>query len=307
MRPASIVLLAVVALLVIPAALGQALIQPTVFTRPVALRAENTGQQPTEDQTPQQEGFVSGDIALPTGDKSQYGASSKVYRLSVFGFPKCTESDGKQTCVSRYWFQLSVDANVVNSIEGQVGTIREYIFSQKGSPLSVTLPAHTWTTQKGNVPQTWFAFSPIGSARFIPVTSTSTSTSSGAASGTTNSSFLTGGGTLSVGATAQANFQFDVTEPGTSPTGSDMTYPGMLYISGTPIIAATLGAPLKSAVFAGSPIKSWVWGTEYRVGFQFKGQKPVNISVTGTYSAKGLTASRNGVAISLSKIFGGIK
>jgi hypothetical protein len=105
----------------------------------------------------------------------------------------------------------------------------------------------------------------------------------------------------------QANFQFDLTEPGTSPSGADMTYPGMLYISATPLIAATLGAPLKSTVFGGSATSSWVWGTEYRVGFQFKGQKPINLSVTGTYSAKGLTASRNGVAISLSKIFGGIK
>jgi hypothetical protein len=262
-------------------------------------------QQQANNQQPQQQSFVSGDIALPAGDKSQYGASSNVYRLSVFGFPKCTESNGQQTCISQYWFQLSVDANVVNSIAGQVATIREYIFSQKGSPLSLTLPAHTWTTQKGTVPQTWFAFQPIGSARFIPVTGSPSSASNGAASATSTTSGLTGGGTLSAGATAEANFQFDVTEPGSSQNGGDTTYPGMLSISGTPTIAATLGGPLKSTIFQGSSSARWVWGTEYRVNFQFKGKKPISLGVTGTYSAKGLTASRNGVAISLSKLFGG--
>jgi hypothetical protein len=280
---------------------AQILFQPTFYTVPTALRDTAAGKP---EQT-QQQVINNGDIALPVGDKSQYGASSKVYTLSVLSTRQPSScNDGSPNCVPNYWFQLSVDANVINAISGQVATLREYIFSQKGSPLSVTLPAHTWTTKKSTARQTWFSFTPLGSARFIPVSASSTNVSTGGTSATGTSS-LSGGGTLSVGGTVQADIEFDETQPASSAGGKDMTYPGTLYASATPVIAATLGRPLKSAIFQGSSIHSWVWGTEYRVGFQFKGQNPISLGVTGTVSAKGLTSSSSGFALSLSKLFSG--
>jgi hypothetical protein len=269
---------------------GQALIEPSVFTRPV-IRAANA----PSGEEPQQSLFSSGDVALPVDDKSQFGASSKLYTLSVYGFPKCTQSGGggPETCVSQYWFTLHVEANVVSAVSGQASAIREYIFSQKGSPLALSIPGHTWTTKKGDVKQSWFAFSFGGDARLIPVT------------GATNN--LSGGGTLSLWGTGQASIEFDATEPGSDPSGAGTTYPGMLYFSITPTIAGTAGGPLKAAIFQSSPTASWVWGGEYRVGFQFKGQKPISLGITGTFSAKGITSSSNGVAISLSKLFGGTR
>jgi hypothetical protein len=245
----------------------------------------------------EQQLFSSGDVALPVYDKSQFGASSRVYTLSVFGVPKCTQSGSQEICVSNYWFRVSVDANVVSAVVGQASAIREYVFSQKGSPLAMSLPIHTWTTKKGDVRQTWFAFSPSGSARFIPV--------SGAANSSSNTNNLSAGGSFSLAGTGEAHIEFDATEPGRDPAGTDVTYPGMLYLSVTPTIATMLGGPLKSSIFQGSPTANWVGGGEYRAGFQFKGKKPISIGITGTFSAKGLTSSSNGIAISLSKLFAG--
>lgn len=272
-------------------AFGQALIQPTVFTRSPKQSLVAAGE-PIPGEEPQQGFFSTADLTLPVYDKSQFGASSRVYTLSVLGAPKCTPGpNGQETCVSQYWFKLSVDANVVSAVSGEVSAVREYIFSQKGSPLSVSLPVHTWTTKKGTVRQSWLAFSPSGSARLIPVS--------------TPASNLSGGGTLSIGGTGEAHIEFDETEPGTDPSGTDMTYPGTLYLSVTPTFAATLGGTLNSTVFQTVAPGHWIWGGEYRVGFQFQGKKPISLAITGTYSAKGLTASKNGVAISLSKLFGG--
>jgi hypothetical protein len=241
----------------------------------------------------QQQLFSSADLTLPVYDKSQFGASSKVYTLKVYGTPKCekpSSSSSEETCVSRYWFTLSVDTNVVSTAASAATAIREYIFSQKGSPLALSLPAHTWSTKKGDVRQSWFAFSPTGSARIIPVSNTSND--------------MTAGGSASLGGIAEVHFEFDATEPGTDATGSDTTYPGTLFLSVTPTIAATIGGGLNATVFQTLTPGHWIWGGEYRVGFQFKGEKPISIGIEGTYSAKGITASRNGVAFSMSKLFG---
>ena len=263
-----------------PVAFGQSLVRPAIFTQ------SRGGEEPSEQTL-----FSSGDVTLPFYDKSQFGASSRVYTVSVYGFPKCTQDNGQQVCVSRYWFNLSVDSNVVSAITDATSSIREYIFSQKGSPLTLSVPVHTWTTKKGDVRQTWFAFSPTGSARIIPVT--------------VGTNSLSGGGAFSLGGIGEANIEFDATEPGTAQTGAETTYPGTLYFSVTPTISAMAGGALKAAAFQNSPISNWVWGGEYRAGFQFKGKKPISIGITGTFSAKGLTSSSNGVAFSLSKLFGG--
>lgn len=277
---------------------GQALVQPSVFTQPAPFGP--FAAAPPAGGGSEQQLFSSGDIALPVYDKSQFGASSRVYTVSVYGTPKCHGSGSQQVCVSRYWFRLSVDANVVSAVLGQASAIREYVFSQKGSPLALTLPIHTWTTKKGDVRQTWFAFSPSGSGRFIPVSQAANNLSN-----SNNSSNLSGGGSVSLAATGEAHIEFDATEPGSDPNGTDTTYPGTLYLSVTPTFAATLGGPLKASIFQGSPTANWVWGGEYRAGFQFKGKKPISLGITGTFSAKGLTSSNKGIAISLSKLFGG--
>jgi hypothetical protein len=157
--------------------------------------------------------------------------------------------------------------------------------------LSLSFPTHMWTTQRGNVRQSWFAFSPVGSARLIPITG--------------SASTLTGGGAVSIGATGQMDIEFDATQPGTDPSGSDTVYPGTLYFSVSPSIAATMGGPLKAAIFKNSTYSSWTWGGDYRAGFEFKGQKPISLGITGTFSGKGLTSSTTGFSISLSKMFGG--
>jgi hypothetical protein len=199
---------------------------------------------------------------------------------------------GQETCVSTIWLKLAIDANVVSAVQNQVATLREYVFSRKGSPIAISLPLHAWNTKKGDVRQSWFAFQPYASAKLVPVSAVTNKLSAGAA--------------LNAGFTGEAHIEFDATEPGDG-TGTPPTYPGTLYFSATPTIAGAFGNNLQAAIFDESNKKSFVWGGEYRVGFQFKGKKPISLGITGTYSARGFTKSHNGIAISLSKLFGSQK
>jgi len=289
-----------------------------MLERPAVYRVESAGQRyallqgaaPPSSAPQSQQVFSTGNVTVPTNNKSQFGASSQVYSVSVYGTPKCTKDAlGNQTCVSQYWFKVAVNANVVNTTNDVASSIREYLFSQNGSPLSLSIPSHTWTTKKGDVRQSWLAFSLVGSGRLIPLAGSSNSTGSGTSTGsntsTATSSSLTGGGSASIGGTGQVDIEFDATEPGNDPSGTDTVYPGTIYLSVTPSVSAAMGGPLKAAIFQNAPVSSWTWGGDFRGGFQFKGKKPISLGITGTFSAKGLTSSSKGFALSLSKLFGG--
>jgi hypothetical protein len=255
----------------------------------------------TADKPSAQQAFSTGNISLPTSGSSQFAASSRVYMLSVYGTPKCTNG----TCVSQYWFRAAIDANVVNSVKDAAGTIREYLFSQSGSPLTLTIPTHTWTTQKSQVDrQTWFAGSFFGSGRLIPVSGTS-NTGTNNNTSTSNNSGLTGGGAVTLGGTGQVNIEFDATTPGDDKDGKATVYPGTLSFQFSPSISVLAGGPLKTAVFQGIPKESWTWGGDFKAAFQFQGKQPISLGITGTFSGKGITTSDKGVAISLSKLLGG--
>jgi hypothetical protein len=282
---------------------------PTPPSPPAGGGGQATGAvvSTTASQPPQTQAFSRGGVTLPTSSSSQYGASSRVFMVSVYGIPKCTTpSGGQQTCVSTYWFRASLDSNVVNSVDDAAGAIREYLFSQNGSPISLSIPSHTWTTQKPQVDrQSWFAASFFGSGRLIPVNNNGSGSTNNSSNTPSSLGGLTGGGALTVGGTGQANIEFDATDPGSDPSGKDTTYPGTLYFSFSPSVSVLAGAPLKTAIFQGRKTSSWTWGGDFRAGFQFKGKQPISLAVTGTFSAKGLTTSSNGVALSLSKLFGG--
>jgi hypothetical protein len=274
---------------------AQTISQPTVFVRPPSYRSLTANSTPDEGPNSIHEFFPTADLTAPVGSTSQFGVSSEVYTLKIYGIPKCQTSNGQEVCTERTWLDLSINANVVNSVTTEAAAIREYLFSRKGSPLAVSAPFHTWTTQKPQVErQSWFAFSPYGSARLVPVTGEATNK-------------LSGGAAVSAGFTAEAHIEFDATEPGNSSNGGATTYPGTLYFSATPTVAAMMGTNLQAAVFGPGTPDHFTWGGEYRVGFQFKGKKPISLGITGTYSAKGFTKSHTGVAISLSKLLGSVK
>jgi hypothetical protein len=274
---------------------GQTLIQPKVFTAPASfgiLPGAPAPPPPTREE-PKSQLFSTADISTPASNNSQFGVSSRVYSLRVYGLPKC---DSAGTCVATTWFDFSVDANVVSAVQNQVSAVREYILSRKGSPLALSLPLRAFTTKKGDVRQSWFAFQPYVSGRFVPVT--------------TGTNKISGGGAVSAGGTGEVHFEFDATEPGSG--GESATYPGTLFLSVTPTVAGAFGKNLQSLIFepgvASSRVSQhFLWGGEYRVGFQFKGKRPISLGITGTYSVRGFTKSHNGIAISLSKLLGSEK
>ena len=292
---------------------GQMVSRPAVYTSSnvadvVSVLPSTPGSTPPPTAAPgpvpnKQQAFSTGNVMIPTGNSSQFAASSRVYSLSVLGGAKCTPSGNglQKTCVAHYLFTAAVDANVVNAVNDQATALREYLFSQNGSPISLSFPSRTWTTKKGDVRQSWLAGSLSGSGRLIPVTGTKSTVNQNSS----NPINLTGGGSVSFGGTGQVNIEFDATEPGSDPNGTDTVYPGTLYFSISPSISALAGGPLKAAVFQGSPPSSWTWGGDFRAGFEFKGQKPISFGITGTFSGKGVTTSDKGVALSLSKLFGG--
>lgn len=273
---------------------GQTISQPIVFVRPASNLNFMANNAPEKSTNSIQELFPTADLTAPASGNSQYGVSSEVYTLKIYGIPKCQTIEGQEVCAERTWLDLAIDANVVNAVTTEASTIREYLFSRKGSPLSVAAPFRTWTTQKPQVDrQSWFAFSPYGSARLVPVTRSANK--------------LSGGAAVTAGFTAEAHIEFDATEPGNATNGTGTVYPGTLYFSATPTAAAAFGNSLQSAVFGVGTTDHFTWGGEYRVGFQFKGKKPISLGITGTYSAKGLTKSHTGIAISLSKLLGAAK
>lgn len=249
-----------------------------------------------------QQAFTTGNLSLPSSSSSQFAASSRVYSLAIVRHEHDNGDGGP--CIESYWFKIAVNANVVNAASNAAYAIREYLFSQNGSPLSLSIPVHTWTTQQNTDRQTWASFSPVGSARLIPVTGNS---SSGTSSSTSPNSSLTGGGSLSFGGTGALNIEFNATDPGSDPNGTETTYPGTLYFSITPSISATMGGPLKAAIFQQSAISNWTWGGDFRAGYQFRSAQPVSLGISGTFSAKGLKSSTKGFSFSLSKMLGGAK
>jgi hypothetical protein len=273
---------------------GQTVSQPAIFVRPGGQHFLMGAIPSDEGTTTAHESFSTADLTAPAGGNSQFGVASQVYTLKIYGIPKCETIGGQEVCVERTWLDLALSANVVNSVTTQVAALREYVLSRKGSPLAISAPFHTWTTQKPKVDrQSWFAFSPYGSARFVPVT------------GGTNK--LSGGAAVTAGFTAEAHFEFTATDPASVSGGAPASYPGTLYFSATPTAGAAFGSNLQSAVFGNGANDHFIWGGEYRVGFQFKGEKPISLGITGTYSQKGFTKSHTGMAISLSKLFGAVK
>jgi hypothetical protein len=103
----------------------------------------------SDQQAPKTAAFTSGTVNLPTSGDSQFAASSRVFQLNFWGPAKC--NDDKTNCMSKYWFKATVDANVVNTVNDEANTLREYLFSQNGAPLSINIPSHEWNTWKPNV------------------------------------------------------------------------------------------------------------------------------------------------------------
>jgi hypothetical protein len=122
-------------------------------------------------------------------------------------------------------------------------------------------------------------------------------------SGTSNGRTGTGTGAISVGGTGQINLEVTTVSPGEK--GTDTSYPGTIYFSFSPTVSMLLGAPLKTAVFNGAPTSNWIWGGDFKAGYSQQGTKPISFGITGTFSAKGITTSDKGFALSISKLFGG--
>ena len=257
------------------AASAQPIVQPNIY------------RVGPHNRPPKTSTFADNGITLqPYGD-SQYGIGSQVFAVKVFGPPNCPDPQNPDTCVERIWFKLAIDSNIVDAVTTQLSSAREYILSRKGSPISISAPFFRYTTKKGTVRQSWGAVEPYGTFRWVPVSGTDGNLSASA----------------SIGFTLEGHIEFDATDPGDRADGP--TYPGTLYASISPSLAAVFGGTLRSLIFSSDPGDSrWVGGFEYRVGFQFQGKQPISLGVSGTLGRKGFDNSQSSIGISLSKLLG---
>jgi len=222
----------------------------------------------------------------PFGDGTQYGASTKLYSVKVFGFPDCKKQDdaNETVCIEHVAFTATIDANMIHALTSSASAAREYMVSRKGSPLSLSLPTRSWSSKKDNLRQTWVAAEGYGSLRWIPV------------DGDTGNA----NGAFSIGATVEMHSDFEVAEqvPGTT----DVIYPGFVFLSFSPSLAWAYGDSLRTFAF-GDIDKKYLYGFDIRGGFTFQGKQPISVSINATWTPDAFTVSKKSVGISFTKIF----
>jgi hypothetical protein len=215
--------------------------------------------------------FSRGGLGMGLGSSPKVNLETSAYQLAVYGTPdETTDANGNKTYVERIAFQLFIDTYVIDALGDPVRSVKEYLFSKKGSPVALRVPALGWSTKKGDVSQFWAAGEFNVGARLIPLNASD------------GESFKpTGSGTVSY--TQQVSIDWKLNET-----------PGNIFIELTPSYNFVIGDDLKAALApVGGEQKAMEGGLDYRFGYKFGSTNPRAISITGTRSFRELRGTRN--------------
>lgn len=231
--------------------------------------------------------FTGASLTLQPYSDAEFGATTSLYRIDFLGAAHCVKPDPSkpdQVCTPHVAVSLQLSSNVVDAVKTTVSSLRDYLISHKGAPLTLTGTALQGTTKNSDARQSWLAYRIDASLRAIP--------------GTNQTGGFEPGGALTMSAGLQANIEFNAT---TKTDAGETQYPGTLVFVLIPTGSLPIGNAVRREVFAGTTRTLFVGGVDYRVGFTFQGEKPISLSAIGTFGAHGFKGFQNSVGLALSK------
>jgi hypothetical protein len=215
------------------------------------------------------------------GQAAQADVATQAIRIGVYGKAACADT----TCVKHLWFSATVNAHIVDAFGESATAIKQYVLSDKGAPLTLSLPSNvpiltfSTATPSAGVTESYAAGQLTGSARLIPVR--------------LGGGSLVNNGSLSIGYSLEVHGAFTV-------NGVD----GSAFALLTPSYSYLLGDSLQSAISATPQPRSSVAGLSYRVGYQFG--TGTAISATGSYAFTSLRDGRRQLSLAFNQALGAI-
>ena len=114
--------------------------------------------------------FSSGAVTLWPFDAPHMGLESRIYHLKMYGAPRTTELGGQTYAKENVAIDLSVNACVVDGFGDGAIPVKQYLFSKRGSPLTVR--GVLWDYESlhpAGLEPTWHAGHAFADLRYIPV------------------------------------------------------------------------------------------------------------------------------------------
>lgn len=255
------------------------------YTLPDSLRSQIDRARAEANAGPAPRDFFQGTaVSGAVGKFGQLAVATKAVRIGIYGKPQCDNTKVPTTCTKRVAYQFEIQSQVVDALNESVAALKQYLLSDKGSPLTLHLPsirplsAFDFNTNKiSSVPQSWTAGALSASVRYIPVRDTSNDIVSAASA--------------AIHYTLEAHLRGDV-------GGVDGTTFAVL----TPSINWPLGRALKTQIVDGNV--SRIVGVSYQVGYQFGTANAV--SASGTYSFKSLKDGRRQLNLAFARVLGAL-
>lgn len=243
----------------------------------------------SESEGPKPRDFFQGTgFSGAVGKNGQLAVSTKALRVGVYGTPNCKTVNDVDTCTVRIVYQFDLESQIVDAVDRSTAALKQYVLSDRGSPLTLKLPAKgvpglgwtTFNTRKGAVEQQpWSAGALAATLRYIPVRNQNNAISSGA------------------NFTAQYTFEQHLWA---NVGGVD----GTAYFVLTPSINVLVGTELRTQVSEVGSHLSTIMGLSYQAGYQFGTSNAV--SVSGTYSFAAMRDGRRQISVGLTRVLGAL-
>ncbi len=211
-------------------------------------------------------------------DRAKGTIDSHVIGIDLYGRPdSVTDAAGNRGWQSHVALHVDINTHVIDAFGDEIGALKEYIFSKKGSPLSLSTSFKPWSNRRGEVKQRWYAAQGDVAVKMIPLPNGASDFQPRLAAG--------------LGGTFEVHNDFDA--------GSD---PGNLFIVLSPSINYLAGQGIDE-VIATDPASAtrFLAGMDFRIGVDLGGERPLSLGVSGTASFKKLRGSGSAFSLVLSK------
>lgn len=242
--------------------------------------------RPTLDVNPSLLDYAQGtSITGSLGRGGQADVSTQAIRFGIYGKPTCTEANGVSTCEKHLVFSARIDSHIVDAFGQPATAIKQYILSDRGSPLTLTLPPNlpvlSFSTQVPgtDVPQSYAAGQLSASARLVPFR--------------LGDGSISNNGSLSIGYSLEGHVALRIGD-----------VDGTVFGLATPSFSYVLGDSLQTAISATGRPLSRVAGLSYRVGYQFG--TGTAVTATGNFAFTSLRDGRRQLSLALNQALGAI-
>ncbi len=267
--------------------LAQEAISTKSFRRPATV---SLSDRPEGSPSPGVEGFGGTGFSFWPGDANKFSLETKALRGKIFGRLRCVsdpKDSAQEICTPTTLFSFEINTYIDHTPGQEVSSLKAYLFSAKGSPLSLRIPFE-WEAVKSlsfsthvlnhdDLPQSWMAGEPRAEYRLIPFTGSNRSTEFG-------HDFQ-----LSYAMEMHANFEVDLA-------------PGTAYLALVPSVGYMLSDSLAAAARPDSTrVKRLHAGIGYSIGYQFGGGKGASAKFSGSYALSEVRGSRWQLALGMSK------